>query len=181
MSHAQTHAPSQAASQAASHAAVQAVPADPMLAGLAAPLDDLAQGSADRFNVLLPRVVAQVVGEGEAAQEALETGGFFLNESTVVMRLNPDNDYLEFFCDIGLPDPHHLEPNFRTALELNLCRTYPGVTFGVHPESGRLVATTATHMLLVADDEVCLQALDLLTGLVGELRANRTFMLLEER
>ncbi len=181
MSHAQTHAPSQAASQAASHAAVQAVPADTMLAGLAAPLDDLAQGSADRFNVLLPRVVAQVVGEGEAAQEALETGGFVLNESTVVMRLNPDNDYLEFFCDIGLPDPHHLEPNFRTALELNLCRTYPGVTFGVHPESGRLVATTATHMLLVADDEVCLQALDLLTGLVGELRANRTFMLLEER
>lgn len=153
---------------------------DPMRAGMAAPQKDPPDGSADRFNVLLPRVVAQVVGEGDAAQEALETGGFFLNESTVVMRLNPDNDYLEFFCDIGLPDPHHLEASFRTALELNLCRTYPGVTFGLHPESGRLVATTATHMLLVADDEVCLQALDLLTGLVQQLRASRTFMLREE-
>jgi hypothetical protein len=181
MSHAQSHSSPQPFSQGVTQGVSQAVPVDPLLAGLAAPDDDPAQGSADRFNALLPRVVAQVVGEGEAAQEALETGGFVLNESTVVMRLNPDNDYLEFFCDIGLPDPHHLEPNFRTALELNLCRTYPGVTFGVHPESGRLVATTATHMLLVADDEVCLQALDLLTGLVGQLRANRTFMLLEER
>lgn len=167
-------------SHAPSLADIHAASTDPRLSGMAAPHEDPSEGSADRFNVLLPRVVAQVVGEGEAAQEALETGGFLLNESTVVMRLNPENDYLEFFCDIGLPDPHHLEANFRTALELNLCRTYPGVTFGVHPESGRLVATTATHMLLVADDEVCLQALDLLTGLVQQLRTNRTFMLLDE-
>lgn len=154
--------------------------ADPVLAPSPASPDDPAIESADRFNAMLPRVVAQVVEGDEAAQEAMQTGGFLLNESTVVMRLNPDNDYLEFFCDIGLPDPHHIEANFRTALELNLCRTYPDVTFGVHPESGRLVATTATHMLLVADDEVCLQALDLLTGLVRQLRANRTFMLLDE-
>lgn len=168
MSHVQTHPES--------HLAV-----DPLQAGLPASPEDSGADSVDRFNTLLPRVVAQVVGEGEAAQEALQTGGFVLNESTVVMRLNPDNDYLEFFCDIGLPDPHHLEANFRTALELNLCRTYPGVTFGVHPESGRLVATTATHMLLVVDDEVCLQTLDLLSGLARELRARCTFMLVEER
>ena len=168
-------------SHAQPHRIPGTLPADPVFAGLAAPPDDLAQEPADRFNALLPRVVAQVVGEGEAAQEALETGGFLLNESTVVMRLNPENDYLEFFCDIGLPDPHQLAANYRTALELNLCRTYPDVTFGVHPQSGRLVATTATHMLLVVDDEVCLQALDLLTGLVQQLRANRTFLLLEER
>lgn len=154
--------------------------ADPMRAGVPASPADAVAESVDRFNAMLPRVVAQVVEGDAAAQEALETGGFVLNESTVVMRLNADNDYLEFFCDIGLPDPHHLEANFRTALELNLCRTYPDVTFGVHPESGRLVATIATHMLLVADDEVCLHALDLLTGLATQLRSNRTFLLVDE-
>ena len=93
------------------------------------------------------------------------------------MRLNPDNDYLEFFCDIGLPDPHHLEPNFRTALELNLCRTYPGVSFGVHPESGRLVATTALDSAQVDHDEVCLATLELLTGQVGRLRRSGAVLL----
>lgn len=142
--------------------------------------DALAAESAERFDVLLPRVVAQVLGDGPAAQEALQSGGFVLDESTVVMRLNADTDNLEFFCDIGLPDPHHAPDAFRTALELNLCRTYPSVTFGLHPESGRLVATTAMHMLLVVDDETCLHTLDLLTRVARELRAKRTFMLLDE-
>ncbi len=133
--------------------------------------------SAQRFNALLPRVVAQVVGEGEPARQALRTGGFLLGESTVVMRLNPDTDFLEFFCDIGLPlpEPQAREATLRAAMEMNLCRTYPDVTFGLHPGSGRLVATTAMHMLLVADDEVCLHALHLLTAVSRQCREDGSF------
>jgi len=136
----------------------------------------IAAESAARFSDMLPRVVQRVLGDGPDAQQALETGGFVLDDSVIVMRLNPDTDTLEFFCDIGMPPPHSIEANFRTALEMNLCRTYAGVTFGVHPESGRLVATSAMHMMLFSDDEMCLNALQMLAGLVKQLRANRTFI-----
>lgn len=131
--------------------------------------------SAQRFDALQSRVVARVVGAGEPAQQALRTGGFLLGEDTVVMRLNPDTDFIEFFCDIGQPLPEGREATLRAAMEMNLCRTHPGVTFGLHPESGRLVATTAMHMLLVPDDEACLQALQLLTGVARQRREDGSF------
>ncbi len=136
----------------------------------------LAAEAAKRFSTLLPRVVRRVLGEGVAAQQALQTGGFVLDDSVIVMRLNPDTSSLELFCDIGQPQPQSVEANFRTALQLNLCRTYPGVTFGLHPESGRLVATSAMHMMLFTDDEVCLNALQMLAGLVRQLKAQRIFL-----
>ena len=49
---------------------------DPMPAHMPASHEDTAVESTDRFNTLLPRVVAQVVDDDEAAQEALQTGGF---------------------------------------------------------------------------------------------------------
>lgn len=137
---------------------------------------DIAAEAAERFSRLMPRVVRRVLGEGEQAQQALQTGGFVLDEAVIVMRLNPDTSMLEFFCDIGQPQPHTHEANFRAALQMNLCRTHPGVTFGLHPESGRLVVTSAMHMMLFADDEVCFNALQMLAGLVRQLRADRTFL-----
>ncbi|MEY4712963.1 MAG: hypothetical protein RIS88_2413 [Pseudomonadota bacterium] len=137
---------------------------------------EVAAEAAARFNRLMPRVVRRVLGEGEQAQQALQTGGFVLDDAVIVMRLNSDSSMLEFFCDIGQPQPQTHEANFRTALQMNLCRTHPGVTFGLHPESGRLVATSAMHMMLFADDEVCFNALQMLAGLVRQLRADRTFL-----
>ncbi len=137
---------------------------------------EIAAEAAERFNRLMPRVVRRVLGEGEQAQQALQTGGFVLDDAVIVMRLNPDTSMLEFFCDIGQPQAHTHEANFRTALQMNLCRTHPGVTFGLHPESGRLVATSAMHMMLFADDEVCFNALQMLAGLVRQLRIDRTFL-----
>ncbi|MEJ7930302.1 hypothetical protein WG922_09970 [Ramlibacter sp. AN1015] len=140
-------------------------------------VERLAGDCAERYARLLPRVAARIVGPDPAAEkEALESGGFVLDDTTVVMRLNPDTDHLEFFCDIGMPLPHTRDDAYRAALEMNLCRSHPGVTFGVHPESSRLVATTAMHMLLVADDEACLNAIGMLTRISRELRANRTFI-----
>jgi len=131
--------------------------------------------AAKRFNTLLPRVVRRMLGEGEGAQQALQTGGFVLDDAVIVMRLNADTSMLELFCDIGQPQAQSMEANFRAALQMNLCRTHPGVTFGLHPESGRLVATSAMHMMLFADDEVCLNALQMLAALVRQLRADHTF------
>ncbi len=138
--------------------------------------DAIAVEAAERFSRLMPQVVRRMLGEGEQAQQALQTGGFVLDDAVIVMRLNPDTSMLEFFCDIGQPQAHTHEANFRTALQMNLCRTHPGVTFGLHPESGRLVATSAMHMMLFADDEVCFNALQMLAGLVRQLRADRTFL-----
>ena len=132
----------------------------------------LAAESRSRFQDMLPRIVERVVGPAQA-REALDHGGFLLNESTVVLRHNPDTDAVEFFCDVGLPHPHAREAAFRIALEMNLCRTHPGITFGVHPESGRMVATTTIHSMLIADDEVCVQTLQMLARVVRELRDSR--------
>jgi hypothetical protein len=150
------------------------------LAELAHALAGIEQEPAVRFAQLLPKVVRRVLGQGAEADQALADGGFVLNDSTVVMRLNEDTDHIEFFCDIGVPQRHAREDAFRVALELNLCRTYPGITLGVHPVSGRLVATTAVHSLLVADDEVCLQALDTLTQQVRRLRDSGALPLADE-
>lgn len=128
--------------------------------------------SAQRFAELMPRLVRRALADADAAEidQAIADGGFILNDCTVVMRHNAESDQIEFFCDVGLPEDHSLQAAYRAALEINLCRTYPGITLGVHPESGRMVATTAIHSLLVADDEVCLNALELLTRQVGQLR-----------
>lgn len=127
------------------------------------------------FKDLLPRVVERIVGAGAPAQEALANGGFVLEDCTVVMRLNPETDEVEYFCDVGLPSAHGVEACLRRAMEMNLCRTYRGVTFGVHPESGRLVATTAMHAHQIASDDVCVTTLHRLTGVVSQLRHARTF------
>ncbi len=154
--------------------------AEPMLTDALPSAQTLATEAAQRFQALLPRVVRRMLGDGEDARQALESGGFVLDEAVIVMRLNPDTSMLEFFCDIGQPQPHSVEANYRTALQMNLCRTYPGVTFGLHPESGRLVATSAMHMMLFADDEVCLNALQMLAGLVRRLKSERTFLVIDD-
>lgn len=141
-----------------------------------AELDQQLRGtSAQIFEAMLPRVVERIVGPGEPTREALANGGFVLNDCTVVVRLDAETDSVEFFCDVGLPQLHSEENVYRTALEFNLCRTYPGIIFGVHPESGRLVATASTHALLVGDDDVCINTLQMLTGVVSQLRADRAF------
>lgn len=151
-------------------------PTELTLTDALASAEAIAAEAAERFSRLMPQVVRRMLGEGEQAQQALQTGGFVLDDAVIVMRLNPDTSMLEFFCDIGQPQAHTHEANFRTALQMNLCRTHPGVTFGLHPESGRLVATSAMHMMLFADDEVCFNALQMLAGLARQLRADRTFL-----
>lgn len=150
-------------------------PPDPqaLFGHLAAESRDFRRSAAERFEAILPRVVARFVGEGAALEQALKDGGFDVEDVTVVMRLNPETDSIEFFADVGLPEGHSQASVYRTALEMNLCRTYPGIILGIHPQSGRLVATTSMHCLLIADDDTCVNAIEMLTFQVQRMRESR--------
>ncbi|MEJ7930298.1 hypothetical protein WG922_09950 [Ramlibacter sp. AN1015] len=137
--------------------------------------DALRKHAAAAFDTIWAKVVDRLVGTGAAAEEVRSTGALVVDDCTVVLRLDPLTSLIEFFVDIGKPNPHALEAVLRTGMEMNLCRTHQGVVFGVHPESGRLVATTALPALAIADEEACLTVLRSLTRLVGDLRAARTF------
>ena len=123
-----------------------------------------------RFEDLLQRIARQLLSDEDAVQEAIDSGAFLVGESTLVVRFNDDNHQIELFADIGLPVPHAEALAHRLALEHNLCRTYLGITLGVHPESGRLVATTSVHLLLLTDDAMCLHAMEALAQAVADLR-----------
>ncbi len=140
---------------------------------LMADASNFSQAARERFTEILPRVIARFLGDGPAVEEALREGGFEVNEVTVVVRLNPQTDSIEFFADVGLPEPHALESACRAALEINLCRTYPGLVLGLHPQSGRLVATTSMHCLLVNDDDACVNTVEMLTLQVHRMRDSR--------
>ena len=158
---------------------------DEALTALEVPVPELLQSylaeSPQRFESLLRELAARLqdrAAPGETA--ARDDGAFSVDGCTVVLRRNPDNDYIEIFCDVGQPKPHDEHAAYRAALELNLCRTYPGLTLGVHPQSGRIVATLAVHSLLMRDVDTCLQVLDLLTVQVQRLRESRALALAEE-
>lgn len=155
------------------------------LTALEVPIPELLRGYLDespqRFERLLQELAVRLqdrAAPGEAA--AQDDGAFWVDSCTVVLRRNPDNDYIEIFCDVGQPAPHDEPAAYRAALEVNLCRTYPGMTLGVHPQSGRIVATLAVHSLLVRDVDTCLQILDVLTVQVRRLRESRVLPLDDE-
>lgn len=149
----------------------------PLEEDLLAFAEDYFEQSGARFAEMRSRVTQRLLGDTQAAEHALAQGGFVLNDCTVVMRRNPETDYIEFFCDVGLPESSSLQETYRTALELNLCRTYPGIVLGVHPESGRLVATATLHSQLLADDDLCIKTLEILTMQVRRLRHSRVIAL----
>ncbi len=130
---------------------------------------------ANSFSETLRRIVQRVVGDGPEADQALADGSFVLNNTTVVVRLNSETHFVEFFCDVGEPDTYALEATYRTALEVNLCRTFPGVTLGVHPQSGRLVATLAMNGLMAQDEDFCMTLLETLANRATQIRESGMF------
>lgn len=146
---------------------------------MAAITQEVSAQSRERFDAMLPRVIARLAGE-DAVDEALASGGFEVEGRTVVVRLHPENDHIEYFCDVGEPEPHALQETYRRLLEMNLCRAYPGITFGVHPDSGRVVATLAVHDVLVAGEDACITTVQMLVQLVGHLVDARTLALVQE-
>lgn len=130
---------------------------------------------ADSFAQTLRKIVQHVVGDGPAADQAIADGGFVMNERMVVMRLNTDTDHIELFCDVGQPESFSLEATYRAALEANLCRKFPGLMLGIHPESGRLVATVALNGLMGDDEDFCMMILENLTQGAWQIRESGLF------
>ncbi|CAN5682879.1 hypothetical protein BH11PSE7_BH11PSE7_23280 [soil metagenome] len=125
-----------------------------------------------KFDAILGNVVRRQLGEGQAAQSALSSGSFVLNELTVVLRLNEDNDAIELYADMGLPDTSADQVEiFGTLLQMNLHNTYPGIVFGRNEASKRLVAFLKGHIFMMDDEgDFCLACLHKLTGTVHEIR-----------
>lgn len=137
--------------------------------------EDLSRQLADAFAQTLRKIVRRVLGDGTESEQALADGGFMMNGRMVVLRLNTETDHAELFCDVGQPESCDLEATYRAALEANLCRRFPGITLGVHPDSGRLVATLALNGLMVDDEDFCMMILENLTRAAWQIRESGLF------
>ena len=163
-----------------SEARADAPTSDPFAASLEALVEQAGQAieaSAQRFQEMLPCVLARYIADPDALAQAVEEGGFVLGECTIVMRFAPESMMVEFFADIGEPAPYTAEANYRTALEVNLTRLLRGVILGLHPQSGRLVATTSAHQMLLTDEDAYARILDTLTEAVADIREGHLFHL----
>jgi len=127
---------------------------------------------AQKFDAMLNNVVRRQLGEGQAAQSALASGSFVLNDLTVVLRLNEDTDAIELYADMGLPDPSADQAEiFGTLLQMNLHNTHPGIVFGRNEASKRLVAFLKGHIFMMDDEgDFCLACLNKLTETVHRIR-----------
>jgi hypothetical protein len=133
--------------------------------------DDLPEQLARDLDTALRTALHRALGSDEAADQALADGACWLSGGTLAWRFNPEVLMVELFCDVGLPEPAHAQEAYRHALEVNLCRTYPGVWLGLHPDSQRLVATVSVPAVLMLDEAVCLPTLEGLAGHAQHLRA----------
>lgn len=68
---------------------------------------------------------------------------FQAKESTVVVRFSEADCAAQFYADIGLPAPSDQLRVYRAALEHNIVQNSHSVVIGIHPQSGRIVATYA--------------------------------------
>lgn len=137
-----------------------------------APLADdtlLDQVAAD-LRASLAQALGSLLHSAEAVDQALEEGACLLEGGTLAWRLNPDTLTVELFCDLGLPREDQAQAAWRFALETNLRRPCPGVYLGLHPQSGRLVATSAPPAVLLLDPEACREALESLARQTRQLR-----------
>lgn len=142
-----------------------------------APTDPLAHGldaqdrqAREAFETLYQDLLHHLLPDARDAERAREDGGFVLHGRTVVVRHDLETDTLECFCDVGQPAAGAGDQAWRAALEMNLRRDWRGLFLGLHPASGRLVATTATPRVLVPDAPSLVPVLEMLALQVLRLR-----------
>lgn len=132
--------------------------------------DEFAADMRRDLDATLLRAFTRLLGSAEAASIAMAQTSVLLQGGTLAWRLDTELMFIELFCDIGLPEPFEAQTVYRLALEANLCRTYPGVFIGVHPESERVVATTSVPAMMLLDEEMCAPALETFACQARELR-----------
>lgn len=120
-----------------------------------------------QFEKLKGETVARLAPDQDPPGEG--SGSFSLEGKLVIMRLNPENDQIEIFVDVGVPHAHSREEVYRALLEMNLSRTYPGVVFGIHAESRRAVLTSSAHVFMVTDADACISWISSLVDIAKQM------------
>lgn len=133
--------------------------------------EDLARQVATDVMSSLQGALVRLLGDPAEAERAMAEGACQVHGSTLAWRVDDKSLMVELFSDIGLPEPAQEHEAFRLALQANLCRTYPGLHVGLHPESRRLVATAIQPAVLVMDESFCLSAMEHLAGQALQIRA----------
>ncbi len=131
---------------------------------------DLADQVSTQLRTSLEAALARLLVDPEAVDRALAEGSCQTGGCTLAWRVDDRTLMLELFADIGLPEPAREHEAYRQMLEINLCRTHPGLYVGLHPESRRLVATTLQPAVLLVEESFCLAALENLAAQARQLR-----------
>ncbi len=132
--------------------------------------EDLAGQVSTPLKASLEAALTRLLGDPEAVDRALAEGSCQTGGCTLAWRVDDRTLMLELFADIGLPEPAREHEAYRQMLEINLCRTHPGLYVGLHPESRRLVATTLQPAILLVEESFCLAALENLAAQARQLR-----------
>jgi len=130
----------------------------------------LARQLSSELESSLQAVLTRLLGDAQAVDQALAESSCEIDGSTLAWRVDEQTLMLELYCDIGLPEPAQEHEAYRRMLEINLCRSCPGLYVGLHPESRRLVATTLQPAVLLVDESFCMAAMENLAGQARVLR-----------
>ncbi|WP_176091393.1 hypothetical protein [Burkholderia ambifaria] len=96
--------------------------------------------------------------------------------TTIVVRLEEAEQVIRFYADVGLPRVDDELAACRRALQCNLVRGVRWVTFGMHPESGRLVATAVLPVQIDWKSGVVARAVvESLLACVADMRHEYSF------
>ena len=99
--------------------------------------DDVSRLVADSFAQTLRRIVLRIRGDGPEADQALADGALVIQGHTVVLRLNPQTDFVELFCDIGQPAVPSLVPRRPGGQSVSaVSRGHAGSPSGIGPPGG---------------------------------------------
>jgi hypothetical protein len=132
--------------------------------------EGLARQVSTELESSLQAALTRLLGDAHAVDQALAEGSCDVDGSTLAWRVDEQTLMLELYCDIGLPEPAQEHEAYRRMLEINLCRSCPGLYVGLHPESRRLVAATLQPAVLLVDENFCVAAME---NLVGQARVLR--------
>ncbi len=126
---------------------------------------------AEQYASAVRAACAQLGAENADADEILQSQALHLHGVDFALRLNEATRHLEFFGDCGLPSAHQEAEVHRQLLEEALSNDVPGLCFGVHAVSRRVVAKGS--LFLPSVDEEGWTCAALLLAAVARVQALR--------
>lgn len=129
---------------------------------------------------VLRSLCAHLGASAEEADHILDSGCLRLEGIDFALRLNAETQHLEFYADCGLARPADERELYAHLLEQALSNDLPALAFGLHPQSGHVVAKGS--LFLPAIDEegwLCTALVLAAVDRIGEL--HETFALVGQQ